>query len=127
MAQRRPTPALQLLFAVSVLGVAVSVFNYFWTGNGIHGSLGALLVIGSTALMALASGAIAVGVARGWIRSLLIALIFLDILGAGFAAYMLEAEILLGLMVLALLAWILNAFAGGGLSQRAAATSEAAT
>ena len=126
MAQRRPTRALNLLFAVSALGVAISVFNYFWTGNGIHGSLGALMVIGSTVLMAVAAGAFALGVAAGSTRSVLAALIGLDILGTGFAAYMLEAEILLGLMVLALVAWIFGAFAGGAPSERAAATSEAA-
>jgi glycerol-3-phosphate acyltransferase PlsY len=118
--------AIWLLVAVSALGLAVSVFNYFWTGNGIHGSLGALIVIGSTLLMALASAAIAVGFARGWVRSVLAVLILLDILGTGFAAYMLEAQILLGLMILALIAWPFSAFSDRRLSRRAA-TLEAAT
>jgi glycerol-3-phosphate acyltransferase PlsY len=118
--------AIWLLAAVSTLGLAVSVFNYFWTGNGIHGSLGALIVIGSTLLMALASAAIAVGFARGWVRSVLTILIVLDILGTGFAAYMLEAQILFGLMILALIAWAFSAFPDRRLSRRAA-TLEAAT
>jgi glycerol-3-phosphate acyltransferase PlsY len=117
--------AIWLLAAVSTLGLAVSVFNYFWTGNGIHGSLGALIVIGSTLLMALASAAIAVGFARGWVRSVLAILILLDILGTGFAAYMLEAQILFGLMILAFIAWAFSAFSDRGLSRRAAL--EAAT
>jgi glycerol-3-phosphate acyltransferase PlsY len=118
--------AIWLLTAVSTLGLAVSVFNYFWTGNGIHGSLGVLIVIGSTLLMALASAAIAVGFARGWVRSVLTILIVLDILGTGFAAYMLEAQILLGLMILALIAWAFSAFSDRRLSRRPA-TLEAAT
>lgn len=112
--------AIWLLAAVSTLGLAVSVFNYFWTGNGIHGSLGALVVIGSALLMAVASAAIAVSLARGPVRSVLAVLILLDILGTGFAAYMLEAQILFGLMILALIAWIVSAFSDGRLPARAA-------
>jgi glycerol-3-phosphate acyltransferase PlsY len=118
--------AIWLLAAVSTIGLAVSVFDYFWTGNGIHGSLGALIVIGSTLLMAIASAAIAIGFASGRVRSVLAALILLDILGTGFAAYMLEAEILLGLMILALIAWLFSAFSDRRLSRKAA-TLETAT
>jgi uncharacterized membrane protein YhdT len=53
-------------------------------------------------------------------------LIVLDILGTGFAAYMLEAQILFGLMILALIAWIFSAFSDRRLPGRAA-TLEAAT
>lgn len=123
---KRSRAAIWLLAAVSTLGLAVSVFNYFWTGTGIHGSLGALIVIGSTLLMAIASAAIAVGFARGWVRSVLAVLIVLDILGTGFAAYMLEAQILFGLMILALIAWLFSAFSDRRPSGRAAIL-EAAT
>ena len=123
---RLARPAILLLVAVSMLGLVLSVFNYFWIGNGIHGSLGALIVIGSTLLMAIAVAAIALGFARGRVRSVLAVLIVLDILGTGFAAYMLEAQILLGLMILALVAWIFMAFSDGRLPRRAA-TPEPAT
>ena len=114
MAQGIPARrGIQLLFAAAGLGLAVCIFNYFWTGNGIHGSLGALIVIGSTLLMALASAAIALGVAVGRLSVVLAALIFLDILGTGFAAYMLEAQVLFGLMILALLAWLWAVFTVG--------------
>ena len=118
--------AIWLLAAFSTLGLAVSVFNYFWTGNGIHGSLGALIVVGSTLLMAIASVAIAVGFARGRVRSVLAVLIVLDILGTGFAAYMLEAQILLGLTILALIAWAFSAFSDRRPSRRAANLEAAA-
>ena len=118
--------AIWMLAAVSTVALAVSVFNYFWTGNGIHGSLGALIVIGSTLLMAIASAAIAVGFASGRLRSVLAVLILLDILGTGFAAYMLEAQILLGLMILALIAWLFSAFSDRRPSRRAS-TLEVAT
>ena len=107
-----------LLVAISMIALAISVFNYFWTGNGIHGSIGALLVIVSTLVMALAAEAACT--ARGPFGSVLFALLLIDILGTGFAAYMLEAEILLGLMVLALVALAWCAVAGA--RSRSAAT-----
>jgi hypothetical protein len=106
-----------LLVAAAALGLAISIFDFFYTGNGIHGTLGAGIVIGSTALMVIAGVVIALGWARGWVRGLLVALIFLDILGTGFAAYMLEAYILLGIMGLALLAWLFLVLAGGSRRQ----------
>jgi hypothetical protein len=48
--------------AVAILGAIAfldALFNYFWTGNGIHGTEGALLVVISTFLLALAAGLIA--------------------------------------------------------------------
>ena len=116
--QRRE--GLRLLFAVSVLAFVISLFDFFWTGNGIHGSLGALLVIASTLLMAVASGAIAVRAATRSLWSVLAPLILLDILGTGFAAYMLEAWILFALMILALIIWLFDSLATGRRSARPA-------
>jgi hypothetical protein len=98
--------------AASVLGLGASLAYYFLPEDGIDGSLGAALVIASTALMLLASAAIALGFARGWIRGLLVALILLDILGTGLAAYMLEASALIACMALAFVAWLYAVFAG---------------
>jgi hypothetical protein len=112
--------ATQLLLAVSVVGLAVSVFDYFWTDNGIHGTPGVLLVIGSTLLMGIAMAAITFRLARGHVKHVLAVLVLLDILGTGFAAYMLEAWILFGLMIVALLAWLFSALADERPAPRAA-------
>ena len=93
---------------LSLLALIESIFNYFWTGNGIHGSEGALLVLVSTLLMTLAAGIIAADRAHGWIRGVLEILVALDFLGTAAAAYLLEAWILLGLIVLAAIAWIVH-------------------
>ena len=93
-----------LLF--SVLGFLDAIFNYFWTGNGIHGSEGALLVVASTLLMAVAAALIGLGLVRGWLRALLTVLLVLDFVGTGAAAYFLEAWILLGLDVIAAIVWL---------------------
>jgi hypothetical protein len=63
-------------------------------------------VVVSTLLMAIAAGLIANRWISGWVRGLFEVLIFLDFLGTGLAAYFLNAWILLGLVVLAFLAWV---------------------
>lgn len=103
---RRVDFGMTAVFLLSLLALIDSLFNYFWTGNGIHGSEGALLVIVSTLLMALAAGAVAAQWTRGWLRGLLEFLILLDFLGTALAAYFLEAWILLALVVLAFIAWV---------------------
>src|SRR6185437_284643 len=56
---RRSRGAVWPLAVAAVLGLAISIFDYFWQDNGIHGTLGVALVIGSTLLMAVASVVIA--------------------------------------------------------------------
>ena len=90
-------------------GLAIAIFNDVWSGNGIHGTAGALLVVISSALM-LASASV-LGFARQFSRvlqSILLVLIGLDVLGTGLAAYMLEATWLIGAMGMALIGWILH-------------------
>jgi hypothetical protein len=98
---------LLLLTLASLLGLADAIFNYISTDNGIHGTEGALLVVVSTALLVVAS-LLLIGGIRGWLKGLFEVLIFLGILGTGAAAYFLEAQILLILMVIALLGWLLQ-------------------
>jgi ABC-type multidrug transport system permease subunit len=97
--------------AVAILGAIAfldALFNYFWTGNGIHGTEGALLVVISTFLLALAAGLIAARWLSGWLRGLFEVLIALDLVGTGCAAYLLDAWILLGLVILAAIAWLVH-------------------
>lgn len=104
-----------LLAIASLLGLVDAIFNYFWTGDGIHGTAGAALVIVSSALLTIASGLIAVGlVPWRWVVVLIDVLLFLGILGTGFAAYMLDAWVLVGLMVAALIGWFVNIFPPAG-------------
>lgn len=103
---RRSDFAMSAVFVLSLLALIDSLFNYFWTGNGIHGSEGALLVIVSTVLMAVAAGLIVNRWISGWVRGLFEFLILLDFFGTALAAYFLEAWVLLGLVVLAFIAWI---------------------
>jgi len=90
---------------ISVLAFADALFNYFWTGNGIHGTEGALLVVVSTLLMAVAAWLTGAHIVHDWLRTLLVALLVLDFIGTGLAAYLLEAWILLALDIAATVAW----------------------
>lgn len=103
---RRVDFAMTAVFLLSLLALIDSLFNYFWAGNGIHGSEGALLVIVSTLLMTLAAGLIVNRWISGWVRGLFEFLILLDFLGTALAAYFLEAWIVLGLVIVAFVAWI---------------------
>lgn len=98
---------LWLLGAATLFGLFDAIFNYFWTGNGIHGSEGALLVVGSTLLQLIATGPLLRPV-RGGLKWLFEVLILLDLVGTGLAAYLLEAWILLALTVIALLGFLLQ-------------------
>ena len=105
---RRGDMAMTAVTVLSVLALIDAVFNYFWTGNGIHGTEGALLVVVSTLLMAIAAGLILERWLHGWVRGLFEILLLLDFVGTAAAAYLLEAWILLALVLLALIAWVVH-------------------
>jgi hypothetical protein len=98
--------AIWLVALLALLAFVDSIFNYFWTGNGIHGTEGALLVVASTFLMGVAAVLIGNRWVGGWLRTLFEILLVLDFVGTAAAAYLLEAWILLILVVLAFVAWI---------------------
>jgi hypothetical protein len=92
------------LIAASLLGLALAVFQYFDTGDGIAYSPGALLVAVAAALILAAS---LVVLARrglpGWVDVLLYALIILGLVGAALAAYFLDSYWLMALMIVGLI------------------------
>lgn len=100
-----------LIVAGSGAGLLLSIFNYVSSGNGIHGTAGALLVVISSALILIVSLLMAIGALRWrWLRIVVDVLLILGIIGTGFAAYMLEAYWLVALMVLCLIGWLVQVF-----------------
>lgn len=99
---------VRILLVAAAAGLAIAIFNYLWHDNGIHGTPGALLVVISSALMVAASCALLFADMGRGLRATLIVLIALDIIGTGFASYMLEANWLLAAMAVALIGWILH-------------------
>ena len=109
-----------VMAASSALGFALSIFNFFWPDSGIYGAGGALVVIVSSALILAAALLMTLDLSLPrWLRTAIDALLFLGIALTGFAAYMLEAHLLLGLMVLALIGWFVHLFARSGDVRRA--------
>ena len=109
-----------IIVAGSASGLALSIFNFLWPDNGIHGSGGALLVIVASALLLAASLLLALDLsAPRSLRILIYGLLLVGIIGTGLAAYMLEAYLLVGLMVLALIGWFVHVSAGPGEVRRA--------
>lgn len=103
-----------IVLAAAGLGLIVALAGYLLPGNGIDHTEGALLVVGSTALMLVAGLAV---FATSWappvVRTVLNWLIALDILCTAFAAYMLESSVLAVLMIVAFVAWLVAEFAPG--------------
>lgn len=102
-----PRNGLWLLAIASLLAFIDTIFQYFWTGNGIHGSEGVILVIVATLLQLIAAGLLLSGL-RGWVRALFEVLIFLDLVGTAAAAVLLNDWVLLGLTILAAIGWLLQ-------------------
>ncbi|WP_223146184.1 hypothetical protein [Pusillimonas sp. ANT_WB101] len=99
----------RLLLLGALIGFAVSVFDYFWTGNGIHGTAGLLLVIITSAVMLILGGALAHWrTSSSRTHGILLVLLLIVILGTAFAAYMLEAWWVLGGVTLALIGWLVD-------------------
>jgi quinoprotein glucose dehydrogenase len=105
---RRGTRAWLLPLA-ALIGLVVAVFDYFYSGNGIHGTGGVLLVIGSTLVMLVLACALAYwpAMSRGG-RGVLLFLLIVDIAGTALAAYLLLAWWLLAAMVLAFIGWLVD-------------------
>ena len=109
-----------IVVAGSAGGLALSIFNFFWPDNGIHGSGGALLVIVAAALILAASLLMSLDLsAPRSLRIPIYGLLLLGIIGTAFAAYMLGAYLLVALMVVALIGWFVHVFAGPGGARRA--------
>ncbi len=107
-------PGAWLIAVSAAAGLIASLIYHFSPGDGIAFTPGTLLVIISTALLLAASLVMATGIWRHWLLDeFLLVATFLDILGTVFAAWLLEAHWLLGLMVLAAVGWIVQ-FAFGG-------------
>ena len=103
-------PGAWLVAASAAGGLVAALIDYFWRGDGIAYTPGVLLVIASSVLLLAASLLLATRVLRSEFAVAFVVLAGLDILGTGFAAWMLEANWLLGMMTLAAVGWIINVF-----------------
>lgn len=113
-----------LLLAVSIAAVIVAAINTFNVGNGISYTFGTYLVLFSTAMLVI--GSLLITFVRSMSRGLsgfVSALLLIDLLGTGFASYLLEATILVWLMVAGLIAWLIHVFADPASGKRSHPTT----
>ncbi len=97
--------------AAAVAGLAVSVANYLNPQSGIAGEPGTVLVIASTALLALFGLLMGADRRRGaFLRIFFLVSALLNIAGTAFAGYLLHSTALVVLMMAALLGWLLHLF-----------------
>ena len=87
-------------------GLADSLYLYLVLGSGVDHSLGALIVVLSTAALLLAAAALALLRGPVWLKALLGAGALLDLVGTGTAAWFLHAWLLLVFMTLGVIAWM---------------------
>jgi hypothetical protein len=110
----RPTDyGVWVMIAGSAAGFCLSVVNYFWPGNGIDHTPGALLVVISCALVLGASLLMALGPSKGpALRIFLDVSTCLGVIGTALAAYFLEAYVLVAFMALGLIGWLAHMISG---------------
>ncbi|HWD35729.1 MAG TPA: hypothetical protein VG840_06190, partial [Casimicrobiaceae bacterium] len=99
MNERNARPAMYawLLPLAALVALAAALFDYFWPGNGIHGTGGALLAVVSTAVMLLlALARVRWRTQPSWMHALLLVLLVIDIAGTALAAWLLEATWVFG-------------------------------
>ena len=105
------TSGAWLMALAALAGLAVSVANFFNRDSGIAGEPGTILVIVSTAILLIAALILArASHLGGFLRGFLVIGCLIDIFGTGFAAYLLNSQALLWLMVVALVGWLLHVF-----------------
>jgi hypothetical protein len=100
-----------LILLAGLLGAAVAWYDYGAASTGIDHSGGVMLVLATSLLMVL--GALVVLVlGSGVIAGIFMVLVLLDILGTGFAGYMLESNLIMGAMIIAAIGWLIRVTSG---------------
>ena len=99
-----------LVALAGLAGCVVSIANYFNADSGIAGEPGTVLVIASTAILAL-FGWFMTGSGGGRaFRAFVAVSALLDIAGTTFAGYLLHSQSLVYLTLLALVGWLIHVF-----------------
>jgi hypothetical protein len=99
-----------ILVLGALAGLVVSVVNYFDASSGIAGEPGTLLVIASTAILAVLGWLMAARRAAGrFLPGFLAVSSLLDIAGTSFAGLLLHSQALVASMFVGLAGWLLHA------------------
>jgi hypothetical protein len=99
-----------LMAAAAVLGLVVSIFLYVTPTTGVAGEPGTMLVIVSTALLVVAAALLIWAPMPAWLRVVFLVLAALDLIGTALAGWLLNSQILAGLMAIGVIGWLLHVF-----------------
>lgn len=100
-----------LLCASGIVGAAVSIANYLSPDSGIAGTPGAILVIVSTVILVAFGLIMRAGMPRSRAGRIFVAAAALfDIAGTAFAGQLLNSEMLVVAMLVALVGWAFHLF-----------------
>lgn len=103
--------AAWLIVVAAAAGLVVSIANYFNPQSGIAGEPGTILVIASTALLAVFGWLMGRDRWRGrFFRIFIVISTLLNIAGTGFAGYLLHSRALFWLMVAGFVGWLVYMF-----------------
>ena len=111
-AARKRDLGASVIIVGALLGLAVSICNYISSvgflapNSSVAGEPGAMLVIVSTALLAVAGLVLAAEVRSRAVRWFFGIAGLLDIVGTAAAAWFLDSNVLIGLMVVCFLGWL---------------------
>ena len=107
MSDFKQTWGTLLLIVASLLGAAIAAGDYITPSTGIDHSYGVLLVLVSSLAMSFGS-VIMLSVRSRLIVNIFTVAVLFDIIGSGFAAYMLESNFLMAAMAIAAAGWLLR-------------------
>ena len=107
---RRSDSGAWVITLSALIGFLVAVYNYNATDNGISGTPGALLVVASTIALIAAGFILGRDMGGMFLHVILGLLALLGILGTGFAAWLLESNVLMVLMAICLFGWLVRLF-----------------
>lgn len=99
-----------LVALAAITGCVVSIANYFNAESGIAGEPGTVLVVASTAILALFGWFMTGSWGGRWFRAFIAVSALLDIAGTSFAGYLLHSQSLFYLTILAFLGWLIHVF-----------------
>ena len=99
-----------IITLTALLGCAVAIYNYNAPDNGISGTAGAMLVIYSSIVLIVAGFILGRDMGGRVLHVMLATLALLTIIGTGFAAWLLESNVLMVLMGISLFGWLVRLF-----------------
>ena len=100
------------MIVAALIGLGLSIFNYFDPQSGIAGEPGTILVIAASAILAISAWLLTGHKLRGRFgRGFFTTGLLIGIAGTAFAGYMLHSQALVIAMIAALVGWLVYLFA----------------